>query len=137
MKAMFCLLYCCGCFFAFGFCFTAPKEVSTIKNLENSNFDFSKYSLIRNNFGTRWIQKIELIHAVSLITSPEVIILFSCSTQLCIRLIMLINVKMQTIVGILTFISMINTASESLKARWFFLFFSILVFCEQLKFMLN
>ena len=30
---------------------------------------------------------------------------------------MLINVKMPTIVGILTFISMINTASESLKGR--------------------
>ena len=30
---------------------------------------------------------------------------------------MLINVKMRTIVGILTFIGMINTISESLKAR--------------------
>ena len=43
----------------------------------------------------------------------EVIKLYSCSTQL----IMLINVKMPTIVGILTLISMINTTSESLKAR--------------------
>ena len=33
------------------------------------------------------------------------------------NLITLINVKMPTIVGILTFISMINTTSESLKAR--------------------
>ena len=39
---------------------------------------------------------------------------------------MLINVKMPTIVGILTFISKINTTSESLKARKS-LFFSILV----------
>ena len=31
-------------------------------------------------------------------------------------LIMLINVKMPTLVGILTFISMTNTTSESLKA---------------------
>ena len=31
--------------------------------------------------------------------------------------ILLINVKMPTIVGILTFISMINKTSESLKAR--------------------
>ena len=40
---------------------------------------------------------------------------------------------MPTIVGILTFISMINTTSESLKARNFFicLYFS---FYEQLKF---
>ena len=35
---------------------------------------------------------------------------------------MLINVKMPTIVGILTFISMINTTSESLKARKVFIF---------------
>ena len=37
--------------------------------------------------------------------------------QLNIKFIMLINVKMPTIVGILTFISMINTTNESLKAR--------------------
>ena len=34
---------------------------------------------------------------------------------------MLINVKMPTIVGILTFISMINTRSERLKARNFYI----------------
>ena len=42
---------------------------------------------------------------------------FSCSAQLSIVFFMLINVKMPTIVGISTFISMINTISESLKAR--------------------
>ena len=44
-----------------------------------------------------------------------------------------INVKMPTIVGILTFISMINTTSERLKARSFFIcrYFSAY---EQLKF---
>ena len=47
--------------------------------------------------------------------------------------IMLINVKMPTIVGILTFISRIDTISESFKAGKIF-FFSILVFVEQLKF---
>ena len=63
----------------------------------------------------------------------EVIKLFSYSTQLRTKLIMLINVKMPTIVGILTFISMINTTSERLKARNFFIcrYFS---FYEQLKF---
>ena len=35
---------------------------------------------------------------------------------------MLINVKMPAVVGIITFISMINTASESLKARKVFIF---------------
>ena len=48
---------------------------------------------------------------------PEVIKLFSCSIQLSTKFILLINVKMPTIVGILTFISMINTTSEKLKAR--------------------
>ena len=64
---------------------------------------------------------------------PEVIKLFSCSTQLCMKFFLLINVKMPTIVGILTFTSMINTTSERLKPRYFFIcrYFS---FYEQLKF---
>ena len=63
----------------------------------------------------------------------EVIKLFSCSTQLSRILIMLINVKMLTIVGILTFISMINTTSERFKASSFYIcrYFN---FYEQLKF---
>ena len=63
---------------------------------------------------------------------PDVIKLFSCSTQLSTKFILLINVKMPTIVGILTFISMINTTSKRLKARNFFIcrYFS---FYEQLK----
>ena len=51
----------------------------------------------------------------------EVIKLFSCSTQLSTICILLINVKISTIVGILTFISMINTTSERLKARNIFI----------------
>ena len=38
------------------------------------------------------------------------------------EIIMLINVKMPTIVDILTFISMINTTSEYLKARKLYIF---------------
>ena len=49
--------------------------------------------------------------------SAEVLKLFSCSTQLSMNYIMLINVKMPTIVGILIFMNMTNTKSESLKAR--------------------
>ena len=62
---------------------------------------------------------------------PEVIKLFSYSTQLSTKFILLINV-----VGILTFISMINTLSEILKARNFFIcrYFS---FYEQLNFVLS
>ena len=40
--------------------------------------------------------------------SPEVIKHFSCSTQLSMNYILLINLQMPTIVGILTFISRIN-----------------------------
>ena len=62
--------------------------------------------------------------------------LFPCSTQLNTNFILLINVKMQTIVGILTllinvkmqtivgiltFISMINTTYERVKAIKFFI----------------
>ena len=51
----------------------------------------------------------------------EVLELFSCSTQLSPKFILLINVEMPTIVGILTFISRINTTSERLKERNFFI----------------
>ena len=47
-------------------------------------------------------------------------IISSCATQAHIKFILLINVKMPTIVGILTFISRINTISESLTARSIF-----------------
>ena len=43
-------------------------------------------------------------------SDPEVIKLFSCSTQLSTKFILLIYVKMPTIVGMLTFMSMINTS---------------------------
>ena len=39
----------------------------------------------------------------------------SCSTQLSMKFILLINVKMPTIVGILTFISKIDITSKILK----------------------
>ena len=54
------------------------------------------------------------------------------------KFILLINVKMPTIIGILTFISMINTTSERLEARNFlfcgyFSFYEQLNFCAQLS----
>ena len=56
----------------------------------------------------------------------EVIKVFS--TDVSMKFILLINDKILTIVGILTFISMINTISERLKARNFFIcqYFSFL-----------
>ena len=66
-------------------------------------------------------------------SGPEVIRLFSYSTQLSKKFIRLINVKMPTIVGILSFISMINTTSERFKARKIFICL-YLSFYEQVKF---
>ena len=58
---------------------------------------------------------------VARVPDPEVIKLFSYSTQLSTKFILLIIFKMPTIVGILTFNSMINTTSERPKARHFFI----------------
>ena len=52
-------------------------------------------------------------HKSSTSSGPEVIKLFPCSTQPGTKFILLIKVKMPTTVGILTFISMINTSYES------------------------
>ena len=51
---------------------------------------------------------------------PEVMKLFSCSTQVSMKFFLLINVKMPTIVGILTFLSGKNSTlglSEPKKGR--------------------
>ena len=45
------------------------------------------------------------------VSGPEVIKHFTCSTQLSMKFILLVNVKMPTIVGILTFMSRINVTS--------------------------
>ena len=92
---------------------------------------------IESNKRDYWIHTILTVivknNPQNLDLAPEFIKRFSCSTQLSTKFILLINVKMPTIVGILTFISMINTTSERLKARNFFncQYFS---FYEQLKF---
>ena len=67
------------------------------------------------------------------VPGPEVIKLFSCSAQLRLKFILLINVKMPTIVGILTFISKINYRLLSSKPliSIYLGYFSIY---EQLKF---
>ena len=58
-------------------------------------------------------------------TGPEVIKLFSCSTQLTMKFSLPIIVKMPTVVGILTFISRKNSIlglSEPKKAELIFLY---------------
>ena len=49
---------------------------------------------------------------------PEVTKLFACSSQLNTKFILLINVKMLTFVGILTFISMINILGQKRNAAY-------------------
>ena len=49
-----------------------------------------------------------LTHSARLCPGPEVIKLFSCSAQLRLKFILLLNVKMPTFVGILIFISRIH-----------------------------
>ena len=49
------------------------------------------------------------------------------------KFILLINVKMPTVVGILTFITMINTTSKNLKAKNIYIFHDFSCY-EQLKF---
>ena len=63
----------------------------------------------------------------------EVIKLFSYSSQLSTKVVMLMNVKMPIIDGMLTFISKVNATSDRLKAITFFIcrYFS---FYKQLKF---
>ena len=63
----------------------------------------------------------------------EVMQHFSCPIQLSMKFVMLISVKMPTIVGILTFTSMVNTLSESLKAIKVFFFSSQLKFHAHLS----
>ena len=75
---------------------------------------------------------------ITLRPGSEVIKLFSYSTQLSTKFILFINVKMPIIVGILIFISVINTTPERLKARNFFIcrhfnFYELLKFHAQLS----
>ena len=76
---------------------------------------------------------VQTINSLQFCTGPEVIKLFSCLTQLSMKFIMFINVKMPTIFGILIFMSMVNTTSEHLKASERFIF-KHYRFYEHLKF---
>ena len=104
-----------------------------------SKEDISEFSRTRVNcnddilFTCYLLFHLLITYTNSLDPESEVIKLFSCSTQLNIKFIMVINVKMPTIGCILTFISMMNTAIKSLKARKVFIF-QHSSFYEQSKF---
>ena len=63
----------------------------------------------------------------------RVVKLFPCSIQLIMPFILLINVKMPTVVGILTFISRMDIVFESFKAGQI-LVFQHFSFSDQFKF---
>ena len=96
----------------------------TLKPKENESHSFH---FISHN-ASFW-SSTDLLLCVS--PGPDVIQLFPRSTQLSTKFILLINVKMPTIVGILTFISRINATSERLSARNF-----LICVCEQQRFWL-
>ena len=73
---------------------------------------------------------------LNLSTGPEVIKLFSCSAQLRLKFILLINVKVPTFVGILTFISRINYRLGDLNLKHQFIW-AILSFMSSLNFVLS
>ena len=80
----------------------------------------------------------EMPHSIIVAKMPGPVVkkLFPCSTQLSTKFILLINVKMPTTVGNLTFISMINTTSERFNARKFCIF-RYLIFKSSRNFMLS
>ena len=78
--------------------------------------------------------KLVVIVAASRRSGPIVIKLFH--SQLDMKFILLINVKMATIVGILTFIGRINKTLECFKQEKI-VTFQYFTFYEQLKFMRN
>ena len=77
-------------------------------------------------------------NSVIMDSGPEVIKLFTCSTQLSMKFFPLLNVKMPTIVGILTCISWKNnilglTAPEKSRISWYFYTYEYLEFHAQLS----
>ena len=96
---------------------TFIKLTFVIKIFVLSIFEWPFYTgfTVYNNFEDKIVNIFNLFESARFYTGPKVIKLFSCSTQLSMKFILLINVKIPTIVGILTFISMLNTTSERLK----------------------
>ena len=71
-------------------------------------------------------------------SGPEVIKLLSCSTRLSMKFFILINVKMPTVVGFLTFMSRKNSIlglceSEKSLVSWYFYAYEHLKFHAQLS----
>ena len=73
------------------------------------------------SYSYKWYKSsmgITLFKSGRLTPGPDIIKLFSCSTQLRLKYILLINVKMPTIVGILTFMSRINYSFLGLEPEF-------------------
>ena len=111
---------------------TVTRETEQRKPIiETINVDMINH--VHSSIAIILMEKRELVALLNLSFWSRGYKKFPCSTQLCTKFILLINVKIPTIVGILTFTYMINTTSERFKATNFFVcqYFS---FYEQLKF---
>ena len=103
-----------------------PEETGPLATHKGPIKESDQIADVQADLSLRWVHMPTYIFCWT--SGPEVIKLFPCSTQLSMKFTLLIkfNVKMP-------FISMINTLSERLKARNFFIcrYFR---FYEQLKF---
>ena len=79
----------------------AEKAYHRVKLEKNMEGVVTELCVIHVKYGNQILRR-------NFTPGPEVIKLFSCSAPLSLKFILLINVKMPTIVGILTFISRIN-----------------------------
>ena len=103
------------------------------KTCENGKLASDRSSMLHRKCCIETIQNYRSEDALCMRSGPEVIRQISCSIQLRIKFIMLINVKMPTIVGILKCMSMMNTTCARLKSSAVIIL-QHLNFHEQLKF---
>ena len=88
---------------------------------------FTQYRIV-SYMGTQVVHSLR----VNPMTSGYQVIKKTCSTQLQLKFILLVDVKIPTIVGIFTFISRLNAKIESLKATELY-FFTIVLYMSNLK----
>ena len=84
-----------------------PRLLYGLESIKLSKSDLLELEKYQRDFlrRTQHLSERVAMCSVYFLSGPEVIKLFSCSTQLSMKFFLLINVKMPTIVGILTFMS--------------------------------
>ena len=95
------------------------------------NIEFNAAKTFGSSAATKFGVNVYLFYSVQ--PGIEVIKLLLCSYQLNMKFILLINVKIPTVVGILTFISRSNTTYVNLRTRNY-LVYHYFTFYEIIKF---